>query len=193
MKKPFIIFLVLIAAGIILIATFTEKKETVSDTPVRIPMKAEIVMPGLSTFDIMKTSDESKIPQLMQATTIVKTVTKKLLIIACPDATKLCSLQAIYDFVRTNFEYRTSTPEHNYIQTPGETLLQGSGDYLEIALLMASMQRAAGFENEILRGPYHTFVRVKNGNESIMMDPSCAGCRFLDVRVALSGDEDVYS
>ena len=59
--------------------------------------------------------------------------------------------------------------------------------------LLASMQRAAGFKNEIVRSPTSAWVRVYQGNESIIIDPSCQGCTIMSARVALRGDEIIYN
>lgn len=192
MKKVWILFFILVGAGIVLVATFSAKEVPLSDEPVRIPERLEIVKPGLSTHDILRTSDEARIPQLVEPTPIVEYVTKDLLAVSCEHGTPRCQLQAIYDFLRLGFEYQERTPDHPWIQSPGETLIRGSGDEMDLAILQASMQRAAGFENEILRSPYHIFIRVSNGEERIMIDPSCQGCRFMDVRVELRGDEDIF-
>ncbi len=192
MKRIYILFFIIMGAGIVLVASFSAEEVPLSDEPTRIPERLEIVKLGLSTHDIQRTSDEARIPELMKSTPIVKLVTDELLVISCSHGTQLCKLQAIYDFLRLGFEYQERTPDHPWIQSPGETLIRGSGDEMDLAILQASMQRAAGFENEILRGPYHIFIRVVNDEEQIMVDPSCQGCRFLDVRVELRGDEDIF-
>jgi hypothetical protein len=129
----------------------------------------------------------------MVPTKAVIDVTNNLLEVSCPNGTDLCKAQAIYDFIRKNFEYKARTHENPYIQTPLQTLLDGSGDSLELGVLLASMNRAAGFDSKIYRSPYHTFVEIKVGEINITMDPTCQGCRFMSARVALKGDEQVFS
>lgn len=193
MKKPWIVFLAVIIIGIFLVSFYTREDPVLSDEPLRIPTKAEIVAPGLSTYDITRTNDEGLIPLIMQPTGIVTIVTNRLLLTSCEKGTELCKLQAIHDFIRTNYEYKPTTPEHTYIQPPGETLLQGTGDELELALLTASMQRAAGFKNEIIKSRFHTFVRTYVGNTSFMTEPSCQGCKFMSTRVTLEGTEEIFN
>jgi hypothetical protein len=193
MARPWIIFFVCVLAGIALIMFYTLREAPVmKDAPERIPTRNEVVPPGTSVQQIVHTSDELRIPELMRPTLAVKTATQKLLEISCNPGTDYCKLQAIHDFVRLNYEHRENSPEHTYIQSPSETIIYGSGDNLELALLIASMQRSAGFENEILLGPYHTFVRVKALNQTFTIDPSCQACKFTDVRVSANGHERVF-
>jgi hypothetical protein len=62
-------------------------------------------------------------------------------------------------------------------------------------MLLASMQRAAGFENEIIRTPSgsRTWVRTKFGNETIMIDARNQGSPVMASRVSLRGDEFYYN
>jgi transglutaminase-like putative cysteine protease len=184
---------VLLCAGIALTAFFFARPHVIIDTPTRIPLRAEVVPAGSASQEIIKTADEGQVPQLVRPTSLVQSSTNRLVAASCDGGTERCKLQAIYDFVRLNFEFAERTPESPYIRTPSELLLYGRGNELELALLLASMQRAAGFENEIVRSRTSTWVRVYNGNESIMIDPSCQGCTIMAARVSLRGDEIVYS
>lgn len=193
MQKPVAIFLVCLAIGLVALFFYRTDGKLEPDVPTRMPNRTEIVPPGSATTAVIQTSDETRIPELMQPTPFVKSATKKLLHAACEHGTDRCKLQAIYDFVRLNYEYSETSIQHTYIQAPDQTLIYGTGDALELALLMSSMQRAASFENEILIAPYHTFVRTHYGNTTIMIDPSCVGCRFMGASVSLSGNEKIYS
>jgi hypothetical protein len=192
MNQGWLIFLVCITAGIVLVASLTIEGEEALDVPIRTPTKDEVVPPGSVARDILKTSDEARIPELLAPTPFVKEATNKVIALSCTGSSDVCKLQAIYDFVRKNYVYSELSPEHRYIQPPGETLIYGSADELELALLLASMQRAAGFENEVLRGTYQIFVRTYFENDTIMIDPSCQGCKFMHSNVILTGREDIF-
>jgi transglutaminase-like putative cysteine protease len=193
MKRPWIIVFVVLAAGIALSAFFFAQPQKVIDTPTRIPERNEVVPPGSSANDLLKTADEGRVPQLMIPTSLVRTATDRLLKESCDGGTERCKLLAIYDFVRLNFEYTERTLESPYLRSPSEMLLYARGDEIELAMLLASMQRAAGFRNEIVRSPTSAWVRVYQGNESIMIDPSCTGCSIMGANVILRGDEIVYN
>lgn len=193
MKKEVVLFLIVLAGCMLLISFYNFREEPVSDEPTRIPPRNETVPPGTGSQDIVRTNDETRIPELMQPTALVKTTTTRLLQEACDRGTERCKLHAIYDFVRQNYEHVHSSVQHNYIQAPDQTLLYGTGDDLELALLLASMSSAAGFPSEILVGPYHTFVRVQLGEEQIFFDPSCQACLFMSTSVTLSGNERTYT
>ncbi len=193
MKRHWVIVFVVIIAGLALTTFFFAKPEDISNDPVRIPVRTEIIPAGSSASGLIKTIDEGQTPQLMRPTPLVRAATKKLLEISCPTESKTCQLRAIYDFVRTNFEFTERSLETPYIRPPGEMLIYGRGDKMEIAVLLASMQRAAGFRNEIVRSNNGAWVRVYEGNESIMIDPSCSGCKIMGASVILRGDEIVYS
>ena len=192
MKKGVILFGAALLIGILLAAFFTRPDPALQDIPTSQPTRADIVPPGSVATDVVRVSDETKIPQLLQPTSTVRKATTSLISKTCAEGSDRCKLQAIYDFVRKNYEYVERSVQHTYFQSPAETLLYGSGDELELSMLIVSMNRAAGFDSEVLQGPYHTFVRTYLGKEEIIADPSCQGCRFMDVRVSLRGDETVY-
>jgi hypothetical protein len=175
----------------VLAGYFTREPQVDKDDPVRIPTRGELIAPT-GAQKITRTVDVEKTPQLMQPTPLVQLTTNKLLGVSCPEGTNYCKLQAIHEFVRLNYEYTPATVEHTYIQAPDSTLLYGTGDELELALLIACMQRAAGFENEILHGTYHTFVRVHSENETYMIDPSCPSCKLNAIHGVMNGYEKVY-
>lgn len=192
MKRGVILFALALLVGVTLAAFFTTKTAALSDEPTARPTRLEIVPSGTAATDVVRTSDVERIPELMQPTITVKRATTTLLERTCAQGTDRCKLQAIYDFIRLNYEYVENSPQHTYIQPPVETLYYGSGDAIDLAILLASMQRVAGFENEILVGPYHVFVRTQTAEKTFMADPACQGCQFMDVRVNLRGDEEVY-
>lgn len=192
MKKAWWLFFFCLFAGLGLLWFFTSDEEALSDVPVTIPNRSQIVPPGTQAAISFKTSDEGRIPQLMQPSSFVRTSTDKVIAAGCSHGTDKCKVQVVYDYVRLNYEYRVSSPEHTYIQPPAETLIYGSGDEMELAILIASMHQSGGYRSEILRGPYHVFVRTYVENKSYIMDPSCQGCHFEDVRVQLSGTEDIF-
>lgn len=192
MKRPWIIVLIVLASGIALSAFFFARPASIIDTPTRIPMRSEVVPPGSSANDLLKTADEGRVPQLMIPTSLVRASTDRLLKESCDGGTDNCKLLAIYNFVRLNFEYTERTIESPYLRSPSEMLLYARGDEIEFAMLLASMQRAAGFRNEIVRSRTSAWVRVYVGNESIMIDPSCTGCTIMSANVILRGDEVVY-
>ena len=193
MKKVWVLFWILLAVGMVTAAVFTTKAAIKNDVPSSQPTRTDIIPAGTVANDIVKTNDEANIPSLMQPSNTVRDATDRLISKTCSPGTNHCKLQAIYDFVRRGFTYQDVSLDHNYIQSPTETLFAGAGDSIELALLIASMQRAAGFKNEILKGPYHAFVRVTDNNQTFLIDPSCQSCSFRDVRVAVSGSETIYS
>lgn len=194
MKRHWVIVSIVLLSGLLTIAFLNARPQAIRDTPESIPDLREIVPAGSSTPRSLRVLDDTFIPTLVQPTPLVRTATDRLLKYACDLGTENCQLQAIYDFVRLNIEFRERTPETPYIRTPGELLLVGTGDELELALLLASMQRAAGFKNEILRTPSgsRTWVRTFVGNESIMIDVRNQGSPVMDSRVSLRGDELVF-
>lgn len=192
MRKIWVVFWLFLFAGLMAVSFYTKKDDSPKDTPSRVPDRSEVVPNGLSTRDLIRTSDESRIPELMQSTPTVKLVTDRLLAITCNPGTDLCKLQSIYDFVRKNYQYQLPDGSHDWIQSPGETLIYTSGDQLELALLIASMDRAAGYDSEILKGDYNTYVRTTVNNLTITVDPSCQSCSFMDTRVTTDGSETVF-
>jgi transglutaminase-like putative cysteine protease len=195
MKRQWIILFLVLSSGILLIAVQNARPEPIRDEPENLPTLREIVPPGTSTARGAQVLDDTFIPALVRPSSLVRTTTDRLLGRSCTHGTDRCRLQAIYDFVRLNIEFSERTPETPYIRSPGELLLFAKGDELELALLIASMQRAAGFENEILRTPSgsRTWVRTRLGNETIMIDPRNQGSAIMASRVSLRGDEIVYS
>lgn len=194
MRKYWIVFLIVLAAGIVLTAVYSTQKQAPSDTPTRIATRDEIAPPGTVSNDIIRTNDESQIPTLMEPTPLIITSEQRILAIACEHGTDLCKLQANYDFVRTNYELQQGIQSNaDYIRSPTEVLLFGQGSRLELSMLLASLDIAAGFHPQVLLGLQTAFVRVHTGNQTITMDPSCSGCSVMSANVQLNGDELVFS
>ncbi len=195
MKRPWIIAVLVLVSGVLIIAFLNAKPEPIQNTPINIPKLRDIVTPGSNTVRGVQVLDDSYIPTLVKPTSLVHTTTERLMKQSCEFGTQNCKLLAIYDFVRLNFEFSERTPESPYIRTPGEILLLARGDELELALLLASMQRSAGFRNEIIRtsSGSRTWVRTFIGNESIMIDVRNQGSPIMASRVSLRGDELVYN
>jgi hypothetical protein len=192
MKKVVVVFFVLVTLGILSLFFISFERDVLTDEPLRVPSRQELVPSGTTSREIIQTVDETRIPELLRPTSLVRSTTGSLLSAACEEGTERCKLQAIYDFVRLNYEHVPSSVQHTYIKSPDQTLLYGSGDSLELALLIASMQRSAGFSNEVIQTPYNVFVRVQLGEESIVIDPACQGCKIMEARVSFSGRERVY-
>jgi transglutaminase-like putative cysteine protease len=194
-KKHWIILFVVLAGGLLLIGFYNARPKKIQDTPQDIPGLREIVPPGTSTARGPQILDESQVPVLLRPTPLVRTATERLFARSCEHGTDNCRLQAIYDFVRRNIEFSERTPETAYVRSPAEVLLYGKADALELAVLLASMQRAAGFRTEVVRTPSgsRTWTRVYHANTSIMIDPTNQGSPVMGSRVSLRGDEIVYN
>jgi transglutaminase-like putative cysteine protease len=195
MKRHWIIVFLVLLSGILVIAFLNARPQPIQDTPINLPKLRDIVPAGTSTARGLQVLDDSYIPTLVKPTTLVRTTTDRLMKQSCEFGTANCKLQAIYDFTRLNLEFSERTPETPYIRTPAEVLLLARGDELELALLLASMQRAAGFQNEIIRtsSGSRTWVRTRVGNSTIMIDVRNQGSPVMASSVSLRGDELIYN
>lgn len=195
MKGHWIIVFVVLMGGILTIAFFNARPQPIQNEPINLPKLRDIVPAGSSTVRGLQVLDDTYIPVLIKPTALVKTTTERLLKQSCEYGTANCKLQAVYDFVRLNLEFSERTPESPYIRSPGEVLLLARGDELELALLLASMQRAAGFRNEIIRtsSGSRTWVRTFVDNSTIMIDVRNQGSPVMGSSVVLRGDELIYN
>jgi hypothetical protein len=194
MKRHWVILGMVLMSGILVIAFLNARPQKIQNEPVDLPTLREIVPAGTTVARGPRTLDDASIPVLVKPTQLVYRTTERLLTRSCEYGTERCKLQAIYDFIRFNVEFTERTPETPYIRAPAEVLFVARGDELEVALLLASMQRAAGFQNEIVRTPSgsRTWVRTIIGNETIMIDVRNQGSPVMASRVSLRGDELVY-
>ena len=128
MKRPWIIAVLVLVAGVLVIAFLNAKPEPIQNTPINIPKLRDIVPAGSNTVRGVQVLDDSYIPTLVKPTSLIQTTTERLMKQSCEFGTQNCKLLALYDFVRLNFEFSERTPESPYIRTPGEILLLARGD-----------------------------------------------------------------
>ena len=89
-------------------------------------------------------------------------------------ARSLGSPQRIFSWIRNNIRYKNELIEH--WQRPDETIIKGTGDCEDFAILFASMCKAIGRKVAIVgidtvRG-WHMFDLLKEGNDWIIVDPT---------------------
>lgn len=138
-----------------------------------------------NNYTRLKNFDEVKSFQLSP---VVKNSANKIGVYSCRDSNNICYAKAFFYFVRDNIQY-VSDPEHEYIQSPEETLYSGGGDCEDMTILLAMLMKSVGIDSRIVLTSNHAFLEIYledamdsyKVNDYIGLDPTCSYCEFGEV------------
>ena len=109
--------------------------------------------------------------------------------ISCKEVKDVCYAKAFYYFVRDEIRY-IPDPDQQIIEVPERTLLSGSSDCENEAILLAIMLKSVGIKSRIVLVERHAYVQVyledaartyKMDDDWVGLDPTCKYCEFGEV------------
>lgn len=108
---------------------------------------------------------------------------------SCKEVKDVCYAKAFYYFVRDEIEYLPD-PDQQIIEVPERTLLSGSSDCENEAILLSIMLKSIGLDSRIVLVERHAYVQVylpdaakiyKMNEDWVGLDPTCKYCEFGEV------------
>jgi len=108
---------------------------------------------------------------------------------SCKDVEDVCYAKAFYYFVRDEIEY-IPDPDQQIIEVPERTLLSGSSDCENEAILLSVMLKGVGIKSRIVLIDRHAYVQAylpeaaksyKMEGDWVGLDPTCKNCEFGNV------------
>lgn len=105
------------------------------------------------------------------------------------DGNNVCSVEALYLFVRNNINYVSDPVDFEYVEDPKEVLKVKGADCESGTLLLADMVESVGIDAQLVFIPNHAFLRVYLPDASplikhddwVYLDWTCSSCDFGDV------------
>ena len=103
---------------------------------------------------------------------------------------RVCQAEALYLFVRDNFQYVADPIGKDYYEYPQEFMNSGGGDCESGVILLISLERAIGIQAEPVFIPNHVFVRlllpeaqrsIRRDGDNVYVDWTCSSCEFGEV------------
>ena len=108
---------------------------------------------------------------------------------SCKEAKDVCYAKAFYYFVRDEIEYLPD-PEQQIIEVPERTLLSGSSDCENEAILLGMMLKSIGIQSRIVLVERHAYIQAylpdamrsyKMDEDWVGLDPTCKSCEFGEI------------
>jgi transglutaminase-like putative cysteine protease len=116
-----------------------------------------------------------------ESSSVIKQIANKIAADSCRKADAVCQSKAIFYFVRDQINYVSDPKFHDKLENPLVTLKTGGADCEDMAVLVASMEKAIGNDARIVFIPGHAYAQVKildYKDEWLNMEATCKTCGF---------------
>lgn len=155
--------------------------------PSNIPTLEEVLEDAPTAGITYKLNSIEEIKQ-HKTSPLIKHVAAKIAS-SCNEVSDVCYAKAMFYFVRDNFNY-VPDPAKEYIETPEATLLAGSSDCENQALILYSLLKAVNIKSRFVLIPRHAYLQAlipeafrsyKAEADWVNLDPTCKSCEFGEI------------
>ena len=167
------LFLLSIQGYFYLVHPSPNVKLSLSDIQTYLPKSFDEPFTSHSSKDVKKV--------VLNTSGTIKQIANKIAADSCRTSDNVCQSKALFIFVRDQIKYVPDAKYHDSLENPLITLKTGGADCEDMAVLLASMQRAIGNEARLVFVPGHVYAQVKipkYKDKWLNMEATCKNCSF---------------
>jgi len=115
---------------------------------------------------------------------ILKQIANRIASDSCWKADPVCQSKALFYFVRDQISYVSDSKFHDNLENPLVTLKTGGADCEDMAVLVATLEKAIGNDARLVFIPGHAYAQVKipdYKDQWLNMEATCKTCGFNQI------------
>jgi len=191
-REPLRFIMALFLLFIIVMWMFSYYAGKIDPNPKRIPAINEVFV---QNFEVDLSKEGEVISRrdyknlIKPSDPVIKQTADKIVSISC-EGSQVCQAKAIFYFVRDNFQYVPDPNTLEYVKGARESLVTGTLDCEDGAILLSSLLEAIGIQTRFVFIPKHAYVdmwlpkaakRYKQKDNWISLDVTCKNCDFGEI------------